>query len=409
MHSPTLARLRWSAKSFTMFARGARSAAFSTALFVAVASAAATAAFAQGGRLDQALVKSPRDGSLNAVYGTVKQYELGKVVIEVAGKDVTYDSNRVPRIVSWGDAPAPLHDGVRSLAAGAFEDAVKAFRSASSSAQRDIVKASAKAMTADALWRWGASDATRFTEAVAECESFAASFATHRDLPFVQQVHARALWLSGKPAEAGAAFKSIYAKLSGDKVADGYDADECMRAGLSAARALLDAKDTLGAREIYAGLESSVGPLVAGLAADDARKPVLQAVLDEAMLGAGYVDLAAGQSKQALTFFQNKVNGLNANSPLSTRNSAMLGLGEALLAEGKFRDASLQLAKVAALEAADIDRAARATVKLAEAYSKLTDADSRQQACARVKDVISRFGLAPASVRARQLAKELGC
>ncbi|MCY3002360.1 MAG: hypothetical protein NTV21_11200 [Planctomycetota bacterium] len=238
---------------------------------------------------------------------------------------------------------------------GAWGDAIKSYRVAASDASaRDVVKAAAKHLLAHALLMGGAEDPTRFTEAANEAQEFLASYATSLDVPQVRMLHARALWLAGKPAEAGA------------------------------------------------------GPLAAGAAAEDANKPLLQAISDEAALGAGYVDLAAGQSKQALTFFSARFNQLRGDTPSSARFAILLGYGEALLAEGKAREAALQLAKVVGLDA-DRDRALRATVKMAEAYTKLSDADSRAQACARIKDVLTNGGDSPAAVRARQLAKELGC
>jgi TolA-binding protein len=399
MQSPTPARRRFSA-----------SAPFVSAvslLLVAVLGLAAPAS-AQG-TLDQLQVRTRR-GDITTVSGSIKQYDLTKiVVVDGAGKETTYDAEAVRQVTAWGDAPASFHEGVKSLEADAFEAAVGALRKAAGEAQREVVKAAARAKAAEALYRWGATDPTRFTEAGAECTAFVASFANNRDLPRVLDLQARCTWLAGKPAEAAAQFKAIHAKLSGDKPADGFDRTYCLRAGLDAARAFLDGKDTLGAREMFTALEAKLGPLVAGLAADDTSRAALQAILDEAALGAGYVDLAANQTKQALAFFQGKVTGLNANSTMSARNATLLGHGEALLAEGRYREAALALSKVAALDAADRDRAGRALVKLAEAYSKLSDADGRVQACSRVKDALQRFATTPASVRARQLAKELGC
>jgi len=263
--------------------------------------------------------------------------------------------------------------------------------------------------TIEALMQWGASDPTRFSEATSECEGYLSTYASNRDVPEVRMLQARGHWLAGKPAEAGAIYRAIYGELKGDTASDGYDRLLCLRAGIQGARALLEAKDTLGAREIYTALESQTGPLVAGLPAEDPLKPAYQAVLDEAMLGSGYVDLAAGQSKQALSFFQGRVNSLSASSPSSLRYGACFGLGLAFAAEGKLREASIELAKVAALEPSDRDRIARATVELARVLSRLPDGDARQQACERIKDALARYGDTPAAVQGRQLQKELGC
>lgn len=362
----------------------------------------------EGGKPDRVYVKSKRDGSVSAVSGVVKRYELGKVTVAVAAKENNYDALQI-QTVEWGEAPPAFHDGHVYADRGAWGDAVKSFRVAASDASaRDVVKAAAKHLLAHALLMGGAEDPTRFTEAANEAQEFLAAYATSLEVPQVRLLHARALWLAGKPAEAGAAFRAIHSELKGDTPTEGYDKLLCLQAGIQAGRALLDAKDTLGAREVFTALEGQAGPLAAGAAADDANKPLLQAISDEAALGAGYVDLAAGQSKQALTFFSARFNQLRGDTPASARFAILLGYGEALLAEGKAREAALQLAKVVGLDA-DRDRALRATVKMAEAYTKLPDADARNQACARIKDVLSTGGDTPAAVRARQLAKELGC
>lgn len=364
---------------------------------------------ADAGRADHVYVKSKRDGSVNAVSGVVKRYELGKVVVAVGSKENNYDAAQV-QSVEWGDVPPSFHEGVVYWERGAWADAAKSFRVASADASaRDMVKAAAKRKLAESLLRGGSEDPTRFTEAVTECEGYLASYATNLEVPQVRVLHARSLWLAGKPAESGAAFRAVHAELKGDTATEGYDRLLCLQAGIQGGRALLEAKDTLGARELFTSLEAQVGPLLAGTPVDDPLRPALQAVLDEAALGAGFVDLAAGQPKQALTFFQGRVGTLNAQSGSAARYAALLGLGEALLADGKAREATLQLAKVVGLEPVDRDRAARAAVKLAEAYNKLNDADARQQACARVKDVLGSAGDTPAALRARQLAKELGC
>lgn len=392
MHRPIHERAAWPAKLLNLALCGV--------LFLAASAPAGAQA------QDEVLVEVR--GNLNTVAGTVERYDLTKVTLIVGGKETTYNANQVQR-VRWGDVPTEFTDGLGQLENRVYEEAVKSFRAASASASRDLVKAAAKRRTAEALMGWGAADPTRFTEAVAECEGYLSTYATNREAPFVHELHARALWLSGKPKEAGERYQAIYARMQGDKFEDGYGLEICLNAAIQGARALLDAKETLGARTIYASLTSGVGSMLAGLPAEDATRPFLQAVVDEATIGDGFVELSSGQAKQALTFFQNRVSSLSATSSATLRHCAWLGLGEAQLAEGKLREASILLAKVAALEARDSDRAARATIKLAECYSKLSDADARLQACARVKDVLANFGRTPSALRARALQKDLGC
>jgi len=385
-----------------------RTATLALFLLAPLLSSAPGLAAGEGGRPDQVYVKSKRDGSVAMVTGVVQRFELGKVTVAVGSKENNYDALQV-QSVEWGDVPPSFREGHVYSQRGAWADAAKSFRVAAGDASaRDVVKAAAKRHLAESLLKNGSTDSARFTEAATEAQSFLATFAQNADVPEVRMLHARALWLSGKPAEAGAAYRGVHGEFKADATAAGYDPLLCLQAGVQAARALLDAKDTLGAREAYAALEGQVGPLLAA-AGETPQKPDLQAIADEAALGQGYVDLTGGQAKQAVGFFQSRVSALKPDSTPSARFAAQLGLGEALLAENKPREASLMLAKVVGLECGDRDRALRATVKLAEACSKLPDADARNQACARVKDVLQNGGDAPASVRARQLAKDLGC
>lgn len=385
-----------------------RTASLALSLLASLLVSAPASAAGEGGRPDQVYVKSKRDGSVAMVTGVVQRFELGKVTVAVGSKENNYDALQI-QSVEWGDVPPSFREGHVYAARGAWADAVKSFRVAAGDASaRDVVKAAAKRQLAEALIKSGSEDAARFTEAATEAQGYLASFAQNVDVPAVRMLHARALWLSGKPAEAGAAYRGVHGEFKADATTAGYDPLVCLQAGTFAARALLDAKDTLGAREVYAALEGQVGPLLAA-AGDNPQKPALQAIADEAALGQGFVDLAGGQAKQALGFFQSRVGALKPDSTPSARFAAQLGLGEALLAENKPREASLMLAKVVGLDCGDRDRALRATVKLAEACSKLPDADARAQACARIKDVLKNGGDSPASVRARQLAKDLGC
>jgi len=373
-----------------------------------VPASARVASQAKAGATDQVYVRG-KDGSVSPVSGVVTKDDLDKVGASVGGKDSNFDAKLVVRVV-WGEIPASLRDGRASAERRDFETAVAALRSAAGdSAARDVVKAAARLELVDALIAWGAQDPARFVEAALEAQAFLTSYPTNRQTPRARALLGRAQWLSGKAADGAATLKALWGELKGAEPTQGYNIRGCLEAGRDAARAFLDAKDTLAARELFLTLESQAGPLAVGAADDDPLKAFYQSITDESALGAGFVDLTAGQAKQALNFFQNKVNGLGAASSLTARYGAQLGLGEALLAEGKFREASLALGRAAALDPEDPDRAARALVRLAECYSKLPDADARTQACSRVKSLLSTSGATPAAARARQLQKDLGC
>ena len=160
-----------------------------------------SSASSEGGRPDQVYVKNKRDGSVSMVTGVVQRYELGKVTVAVGSKENNYDALQV-QSVEWGDVPPSFREGQVYAQRGAWADAAKSFRVAAGDASaRDVVKAAAKRQLAEALLKSGSEDAARFTEAATEAQGYLAAFAQNADVPDVRMLHARALWLSGTPAE----------------------------------------------------------------------------------------------------------------------------------------------------------------------------------------------------------------
>jgi hypothetical protein len=372
--------------------------------------ASAPLARAQGDdRPDQVYVRNERTGAISAVAGTVQSESLDKVVVvDARGKESDVQSGRVDRIV-YGDAPPSFAEGAKYFER-MFEDAAAKFRvTAGDAGARPVVQAAAQVRAAEALLAWGARDPLRFEEATVAAQAFLASYAEHRLTARAQVLAARGLVLSGKTAEGAALYREIFGKLAGGVAAPGYDAPICLGAGLAAARAALTTGDTLAARELYAGLEAALGPLLAALAPDDPGYAELAAIDGEAQLGEGFAELAAGNSKAALAFFQGKLSGLNGSASDAVRAAASLGLGEALLAEGQARRASVEFARVSALDHTDRDRVARAQVRLAQCAEMLRDKDSKKNSCTWLKAVVEHYGDTPAAAEARELIQSLGC
>lgn len=356
---------------------------------------------AKPARPDQIAVRARRGDSVTQVHGVVTANRLSDVVALVDGKEEKFGSEFVLSL-TFGDVPATYRDGVLFGERGDHASAAANFKlAAGDSNARPVVAAAARLRGAEALLAWGASDATRFAEAAEQAERFIADHADNREVPRAQMVRARALFLAGKPTEAAAAWREVHGKLAGDSAAEGYSRAECFRAGLFAARALLAANDTLGARELFTTLSGSLGPIVAGLDAAGAEHAQLAAVLDEAGLGEGYAELAAGNVPQALTFFQNQQRALTAESRASQRFGTLLGLGEALLASKRPREAQIALAEVSALEPADRDRAARALLGQVEAATAL--GESRERIQPLLDAIVNHYGDTPSAARARQL------
>lgn len=352
-------------------------------------------------RPDQIAVRARRGDTVTQVHGVVTQNGLDDVVATVDGKEEKFGSEFVLSL-SFGDVPNTYRDGVLFHERGDHANATANFKLAAGDAQaRAVVSAAARLRAAESLLSWGASEPARFAEAAEQAERFLADHAENREAPRAQMVRARALLLAGKPTEAAAAWREVYGKLAGDAAAQGYRRAECYRAGMFAARALLAAGDTLGARELFAALAGSLGPIVAGLDAASEEHARLAAVLDEAVLGEGYAELTAGNVPQALTFFQNQKGALAADSRASLRYGTLLGLGEALLASKRPREAQVVLAEVSAMDPLDRDRVARALLGQVEAGTAL--GESRERIKPLLDAVVESYGDTPSAQRARQL------
>jgi tetratricopeptide (TPR) repeat protein len=384
--------------------RGARTLSKLAALGLGLALAVPLSAQdgeARPARPDQIAVRARRGNAVTQVHGVVTKNGLDDVVATVDGKEEKFGSEFVLSL-AFGDVPNSYRDGVLFSERGDHASAAANFKLAAGDAEsRAVVAAAARLRAAESLLAWGASDPTRFAEAAEQAERFLADHVDNREVPLAQMVRARALLLAGKPAEAAAAWREVHGKLEGDGAAKGYRRVECFRAGLLAARALLAAGDTLGARELFASLTGTLGPLVAGLEAGNEEHAQLAAVLDEAGLGEGFAELAAGNVPQALTFFQNQKGALTPESRASQRYGTLLGLGEALLASKRPREAQIALAEVSAMEPLDRDRVARALLGQIEAATALGEA--RERIVPLVDAIVERYGDTPSAPRARQL------
>lgn len=357
---------------------------------------------------DRLYVLSKKDGSLQLVTGIVVANNLDQVNVQVAGKETKFDSELVMRI-AWGEIPQSYKDGRVYLNREQFPEAAAQFRmAASDSSSRDVVKASARLLAAQALLRWGASDPLHFAEAGAEAAKFQSDFPTNREVPEARMLQARAKWMAGQPAEAAQIYKAIFRECKASGPSPGYQREVCFEAGLNAARAKLQLAppDTLGARELFTNLEQEAGAASAALEADSPARIRLSRVQDEARLGAGFAELAGGNSEQACTFFQDKL-AAQAGVSDTTRYGAAFGLARALQAAGKLREAQLQFAKVSALEHNDRDRAAAAQVGLAETTLQLADPDASSQARGWLDAVSKSLGDTLAAAKAREMLKKL--
>ncbi|MCB9914309.1 MAG: hypothetical protein H6828_04045 [Planctomycetes bacterium] len=374
--------------------------------------ALAAPAPAQGGRLDQLYVRDSK-GSVRQVTGTITEAGLDKILVDRDGKETSYENDRVDRIL-WGQVSPNFKEAQAYFDRGDFENAAAKFEAASSDDERTVIQAVARLSAGEALLHLSATDPTQLTPALAHFDAFLSKYPNNREVPRARMLKARTTLLRGGAGDvkkAGELYRAIFEEGANDPPTVGYDRTECLRAGLEAARALTAAGETLPAREVLGVLSGAARDMLAAAEEGSSARVRLAALSAEAQLGEGYVLLAGGQARQAETFFRAQLQNAK-NGPAAQRYGALLGLGEALRAQGagdtgKLREASLHLAVVAGLDYTDRDRSATALLRLAETLLELGDSDGAAQARTRLQILADQFGDTPAAAPAREHLKTL--
>lgn len=364
-----------------------------------VCSPAAFALTPQGGRPDQVYIK----GSSRQETGVITENSLSNVMLMRGDKEKRVDATRVERII-WGAVCTSYREGMAYFDRGDYENAAAKFALAATEDEREVIKADSRKLAGTALLRLGASDPSQFALALDEFERFLDDYPDSRSVPEVRALQARATLLrggEGDVAAAGAMYRSLFEAGSGATPTEGYPVMRSLDAGLRGIRALTQAGDTLGAREISGVLANGIAAKQAEFEDGTPEKTRLNALAAEVQLAEGFVLIAADQSRQAETFFNSQLDAAK-DGPAALRYGSMLGLGQALLAEGKLREASVQFASVASIDYTDRDRSAKALLLLAETMIKLGDSDGTTQAKKRLNVILDSFGDTPSAAPARK-------
>ena len=351
--------------------------------------AIANPASAQG-RPDQVYVLDTRSGKINMFAGIVQEHNLEKTVVIRSGKERSYDTSRIERIV-WGDVQGSFREGRTYFDRNDFENAAAKFLVAATDDPRGPVKAAARLLAAQSFLNLSVKDPDRIGDAIEQAQRYIDDYEDGADLQAARDLHARATWLSGDAAAAAKLFDSLFQEAGSEEVTVGYKLTTCLKAGLSAAHAHLASGETLPARETFSKLRQQADSALALLEEDSKEKIELQRLSLEARAGEGFVLLAAKQAKQAITFFDSQLNSAS-KSQSTLRYAALLGLGEAFLAEDRTREAQLKFAQVSSLDHTNRDRVARALFLLAESTQKLADPNSMGAIKAWLNSIVSDYG-----------------
>lgn len=373
---------------------------------VLAGSSMATVQDGSGAKPDQIFRVHPRTGKVSALIGTITENSLETVRLDRGGKEDTYSSSEIVRIV-WGAVPPAHRDGSTYAERGDHENAVARFRVAAGDAStRDVVRADARLRAALELLAWGSKDPNRFAECAAEAARFLTDFPSNREVPQARWLKGRATRLAGDSAGAAAEFRALYEEGAHDPPTAGYARTLCLDAGLAAARAFLATGDTGSARELFTALEGAYQQAASALepTASIERSHLLAGAAD-ASVGEGHCLVAGGQASQAVRYFEGKLS--RADLPASARFSASLGLAESYLAGGELRKAQVEFAKVSSLDHQSRDRIARALVGMSDAALKINDSSAKADAKMWLTKVGEVFGDTPSAAKAATLLAKL--
>jgi tetratricopeptide (TPR) repeat protein len=316
-----------------------------------------------------------------------------------------YDTWRVDRIV-WGNVSGSFREGRTYFERADYENAAAKFLVASTNDPRHPVQAAARLLAARSYLKLATTNPDRISDAIEQAERYIDDHPEGAGLPVVRALLARATWLSGEPATAALLYRELFQEAAADAITPGYSVVPCLRAGLYSARSYLSAGETLPARELYTTLEQRANSAIAALGEDSRDRSALTRLSLEARAGEGFVLITSKQNRQAITFFQSALSSAGKTES-ALRYASLLGLGEAQVAEKRFREAQLNFAKVSSIDHTDRDRVARALFRLAESTRELSDPGSAGTVRMWLQSVSTDYGDTPWAGPARELLETL--
>jgi hypothetical protein len=322
--------------------------------------------------------------------GIVQDHELEKTVVIRSGKERSYDTSRIERII-WGTVSGSYREGRTYFERSDYENASAKFLVAATDDPREPVQASSRLLAAQSFLNLSTQHPDRISDAIEQAQRYIDDYSNGAGLAQARTLHARAKWLAGDAAGAAPLFDAIFQEASAGDITPGYKMIPCLRAGLSAARAYLAAGETLPARETYLTLRQRADSAIAALEEGSKEHAELHKLSLEARAGEGFTLTAGKQGKQAITFFESQLRSAKKTDS-ALRYASLLGLGEAFLAENRVREAQIKFAQVSSLDHTDRDRVARALFRLAESTESLADLNSTGTVKAWLNTIVNEYG-----------------
>ncbi len=330
----------------------------------------------------------------------------GSVLSEDVGK-VKYKLENVPQPqeldaalvadIQYDDAPEPYVKGRELLRKGEAENAANSFRLAlKAKTKNNWIAVYGNYYLGVSLQMLGSKDANKLKDAAATFAQLLKDSPDCRFLPDALQRQADALAASGDATGAAAVYDRLATVAREKKLGILWEAQAQVKKA--------DAFASNGMTKEATAAYSQAGSFAESNAAqqkDENVKQSLLAIVGRAQLSQGATLLRDKKYLEAKQFFERVAQGSNATAEVVA--SALNGIGEVLLEEGKSHDALDQFARVRVRYYLVHEQAARATYFLGRSVLALKDAEpnGRKKASDYFAEVIERYGDTPWADRAR--------
>jgi outer membrane protein assembly factor BamD (BamD/ComL family) len=301
------------------------------------------------------------------------------------------------RAIEYGDAPESYQLALEKREAGEFENAANLLKSAiGQSGVRGWIKVQGNFELAETLRRWAARDRTRFAQAIAAYDEVLKAEKS-RFRPDALLGRALSHLGAGDLGKAKADLAQLKKEATDNKYGPGWE----LRADFTLAQALEEAGDA-EAKRAYQSLETFAKSYAANQDIDAADRAYAGELAGLAKLAQGRALLRENRGADAERFFA-QIAGDSAE-PAAVRAQAVVGVGQAYLAQNKLKEAQLAFAKVRIQHRDQIEATAEATYQLGIVCEALGAAEPRGAALAQeyFKECVQRFGASRIASKAQE-------
>lgn len=328
-----------------------------------------------------------RKGSRKPLTVTVISEDYSVIKYKPTGVDQELElrADLVERI-AYADTPQAYTNGIASLESGDYKNAVSSLQLALKSKTRgNWITRYANYQLGRAYFQWGATDPAKYTDAAKSFDELLKKDPDNRFLPQALRFRGLSLSRSGDARGAGQVFDQLASEAQSKKLGLVWEAE----ARILKADAFSNNNLPNDASSAYK-LALDFARSNAQTQKDEAIRNELSAIAGRAQLSQGESLLKAKNYREARRFFETVASNQDSNP--SVIAGAQCGLGEVLLAEGKYQAAFEKFAKVRVVHYLSRAEAARATYFMGTCCLKdEKEPGGKRKATEYFREVVNRY------------------